>query len=105
MAYGQDGQVQLHELDDGQPRPDLQVPGGQRLYGLAFAPDGKRLLTPCGDGTTILWDVSAAQVRAVARLEGHEGKVWFALFFPDGQSVATGGDDRTIRLWEVGRAE
>jgi eukaryotic-like serine/threonine-protein kinase len=105
VAYGQDGRVRLYELDGGRPRPDFQVAGGKRVFGVSFAPDGKRLLTPAADGATTLWDVSTPQARALARLEGHEGPVRFALFFPDGQTVATGGEDGTVRLWNVAGPE
>jgi WD40 repeat protein len=105
VAYGQDGRVRVYELDGGRARPDFRVPGGKRVFGVDFAPDGKRLLTPAADGAVTLWDVSTPQARALARLEGHEGPARFALFFPDGQTVATGGEDGTVRLWNVGGPE
>jgi WD40 repeat protein/serine/threonine protein kinase len=105
VVSGQDGWVRLYELEGGRPRPDFQVPGGQRLFGLHFAADGKRLLTPAADGTTILWDVSAREARPAARLERHDGPVRFALFLPDGQTAVTGGEDRTLRLWDLGNPE
>jgi serine/threonine protein kinase len=105
VAYGQDGWVRLHEVGGGEPGPDFQVPGGKRIFGLAFAGDGKRLLTACGAGATILWDVSGPRPRAEARLGGHEGAVRWALPFPDGRTAVTGGEDGTVRLWGLGRAE
>jgi WD40 repeat protein len=105
VAYGQDGRVRLVEPDSGKTRADVQVPDGQPIFDLAFARDGKRLLTPRGDGITTLWDVSEAPARPLAQLEGPLGRVRFAVFLPDGQTAVTGGEDRTIRLWNVGTAE
>jgi WD40 repeat protein len=105
VAYGQDGWVRLFERNGGRPRPDFQAPGGERVLGLHFAPDGRRLLTPAADGTTTLWDVSTSPARAVARLAGQEGPARFALFLPDGRTAVAGGEDRAIRLWDVGGTE
>jgi hypothetical protein len=105
VAYGQDGGVRVFAREGGRARPDFHAPGSACVLGLGFTPDGRRLLTPAADGTTTLWDVSTPQARAVARLEGHEGPVRFALFLPDGRTAVTGGEDRIIRLWDVGGTE
>src|SRR5262249_42930496 len=105
VACGQDGLVRIHEPAGGKLQSEFQVPGGKRVFAVEFAPDGKRLLTACGDGATVLWDVSTPQARAEARMEGHEGAVWWARFLPDGRTALTGGEDRTIRRWRLDRAE
>ena len=105
VGYGDEGDVHIHELESGKLRSHLQAPAGNYVGRLEFARDGKLLLAPCIDGTTLLWDVSAAEARAPAVLKGHEGPVRFAVFFPDGKTVATGGEDLAIRLWRVAGAE
>ena len=66
---------------------------------VAFAPDGKRVLTGSYDNTARLWD--AATGAAVATLEGHSGYVLAVAFSPDGKRVLTGSDDNTARLWDA----
>jgi hypothetical protein len=105
IAYGQDGRVCIHEPDTGKLRTDFQVPGGHPVFGLHFAADGNHLLTACGDGAAVVWDVSGSEPRPDARLVGHEGQVHWALFSPDRHSALTGGEDRTIRWWNLGKAE
>jgi WD40 repeat protein/serine/threonine protein kinase len=67
-----------------------------------FSPDDKYLITPCADGTIVLWNLESRSI--VDRLIGHRGMVTFAKFSPDGEILATGGSDRTVRLWDLHRA-
>jgi WD40 repeat protein len=105
VNYGDKGEVRIVGVDDGRERSHLRVPEGGHEFALSFAPDNRRLLTPCGDGTSIIWDVSQEPAKVLATLRRHEGKVCFGIIFPDGRTVVTGGDDGTIRLWNVGRPE
>jgi RNA polymerase sigma factor (sigma-70 family) len=70
--------------------------GGQAT-GVAFSPDGRRLLSGGDDGTVRLWDVNTGQ--EVLRLSGHTAKVSAVRFSPDGRRVASGSADATARLW------
>ncbi len=59
------------------------------VYGVAFSPDGSRILTGGADGTARVWD--AATCQPVLTLRGHQGYVLSVAFSPDGQRIVTGG--------------
>jgi WD40 repeat protein len=66
---------------------------------LAFAPDGRTLVTGSNDRTIKLWDVPTGQARA--SLSGHTGSVYCVAISPDGRLLASGGFDRSVRLWSL----
>ncbi|MFJ3776823.1 hypothetical protein ACIPX0_34510 [Streptomyces sp. NPDC090075] len=77
------------------------------VYAVAFAPDGRRLVTGDSGTKARVWDVSKPrQPRELANLTGNELAVPAVAFSPDGHTVAAGGNDHTLRLWEtdIGRA-
>ena len=56
---------------------------------MAFAPDGRTILTNRYDGETAwLWE--AATGREIRRLEGHAFWVSSVAFAPDGRTILTG---------------
>ena len=67
------------------------MPHGNRVYGLAFSPDGTRLAIGCGDNTIRLWDVATRQ--EVCELRGHESYVHAVAFSPDGTRLASASGD------------
>lgn len=69
------------------------------VIGVAFAPDGKRLVTASKDGTAIVWDT--ATWNAITTLKGHSDAVRSAMFSPDGSRIVTASDDRTANVWNV----
>jgi WD40 repeat protein len=76
--------------------------GAQWFGGLAFSPDGERLLSAGADGAGRVWDLASGE--EVLTLEGHSGSVEAAAFGPDG-TIATGGSDGTLRLWDAATGE
>ena len=57
---------------------------------MAFAPDGRTILTGSTDKTARLWD--AATGREIRRLQGHGDVVTSVAFAPDGRTILTGSD-------------
>lgn len=66
---------------------------------VAFAPDGKALVSVDREGMARLWDVAAG--RELAAWQAHEGPAYTVAVSPDGKSIATGGNDGAVRLWDV----
>src|SRR5262249_18040270 len=63
------------------------------VEGLAFSPDGERLISGSGSGdlSAIIWDVE--HHRLLHRLQGHTGDISAVAFTPDGERVVTGSND------------
>jgi len=70
-----------------------------RVYSVAFSPDGTKVLTGSKDNTARLWDVvSGTKIRTFS---GHGGDVMSVAYSPDGTKVLTGSQDYTARLWDA----
>jgi DNA-binding beta-propeller fold protein YncE len=69
-----------------------------RVWGVAFSPDGNRLLTAGHDHSARVWD--AATGRELARFV-HDAPVAGVAFSSDGARAATACDDRTACVWDV----
>lgn len=67
------------------------------ITGIAFMPDGERLLSASDDGTARIWSTSTGAEQAI--LTGHDGAVLNVATARSGQRVATAGEDATIRIW------
>ncbi|MFD5336439.1 nSTAND1 domain-containing NTPase [Streptomyces hawaiiensis] len=108
-ASTDDGLVRLWDVR----RPDrprrLPRPLGHEdeVLAVAFAPDGRTVVSGCADGTLRLWDVSTPERPAALSepVRAHGGGVHTVAFAPDGRTIATGGADDTVRLWDVRRPD
>ncbi len=73
----------------------------ERIYGAAFDPAGRRLITTAADGTAKLWRPNQWALLTTIRNFGELGP-YCAAFSPDGLTVVVGGLDRTIRFLRGG---
>jgi WD40 repeat protein len=69
------------------------------VLGVAFSPDGGRLVSISHDGTVRLWEAATGREIAVGR--EHGGSVLVVVVSQDGSRLASGGDDGTVRLWDA----
>jgi len=69
------------------------------VFGLAFSPDGRRLISASADKTAIIWNLTARV--AEHTLAGHREFIFAVGFTPDSARVVTGSDDHDLRLWSV----
>ena len=64
-----------------------------------FSPDGRQILTTCGENTARLWSAETGAV--LTELSGHYGPIEWGDFHPDGGRAATLSQDHTVRIWDV----
>src|SRR5262249_25288226 len=98
------GIVMLYETATGKEVGQLGTEPA-RLYGLAFAPDGRTLAVACGDRPVrLFWLADSGEGSCFA---GHAGGARAVAFSPDGRRLASGGSDSTVLLWDLagGRRE
>jgi WD40 repeat protein len=74
------------------------------VTGVAFSPDGRRVLTGSLDQTARVWD--AATGKELTRFRGHRGQwgrrgVVGVAWLPDGDRALSGSEDGTVRLWDT----
>lgn len=73
------------------------------IRGVAFSPDGSRVVTASTDRTARLWDGRTGQ--AAGELSGHSGRVLDGRFSPDGAHVVTISEDATLRIWGAAKGD
>ena len=69
-----------------------------KVYSVAFSPDGKTVVTGCADRIARLWDIATGE--RVGRSLVHQMAVYNVAFSPDGRSILTVCADGMARLWD-----
>ncbi len=88
----------IHIWDFATSRTVHVVGPGSGYNNVAFAPDGRRLLSGGGDENVYIWDVDSGE--ELLRWRGHRHDIQCVAFSPDGKRVLTGTLDRGARIWD-----
>jgi WD40 repeat protein len=87
-------EIKLWDIESGRELPPISGGGG----GVAYSPDGTRLVSGNADGTVSVWDVESEAI--VLILRGHADDVTDVAYSRDGRRLVTCSADKTIRLWD-----
>jgi WD40 repeat protein len=89
--------VRIYDVTSG--REALRLTGyANRVMGLVYSPDGKRLATGGGDETLKVWDVTTGQ--EILTLAGHGNPVTGVAFSPDGRLLASSSRSE-VKIWDA----
>ncbi|KAG8813182.1 hypothetical protein FRC19_002623, partial [Serendipita sp. 401] len=81
-------------------RPSILTGHTGEVLGIAYSPDGRRIISCSSDNTIRIWDAETGA--AVGEpLEGHTSSVLGVAYSPDGLRITSGSDDGTIRIWNA----
>ena len=78
---------------------DVRFAIDQRVVGLAFTPDGKRIVAATLDHEVSVWDVRSGE--RLGTMKGHQDVAWTVAISPDGRRLASASRDSTVRLWDL----
>jgi WD40 repeat protein len=70
-----------------------------RVWSVAFSPDGKHIVSGSWDRTVKVWDAQTGQ--QALSLEGHTNAVLSVCFSPDGKRLVSGSGDWTLKVWDA----
>lgn len=72
---------------------------GSVIQGIAWSPDGNRLVSGAWDGQVIIWEVDQRQ--AVFEMQGHLSEITSVAYSRDGTWVASGDSSGQIFAWDA----
>jgi WD40 repeat protein/serine/threonine protein kinase len=95
-------QLQLASwMETNGPQPVLTLQrAGAAVWGVAFSPDGRRLITVSGDDQMTLWEAETGHpIRTVGGQFTCQGLS--VAFSPDGRWIASAAQDCTVKVWDA----
>jgi WD40 repeat protein len=69
------------------------------VFGVAFSPDGKHLLTCSRDKTAKVWDLTTKE--SVLTFPDHQNNVYGVAMRADGKAGISAGEDNQLRFWNA----
>ena len=99
-------------IDALETEPNPDDPTMNRVYGVAFSPDGQTLASAHGDRSVRMWDVETRElertlggslIHSSIERRGHRYAAHSVAFSPDGNILASGGKGGRVLLWDANR--
>ena len=84
----------------GQRLTELHHLSQEKLWDVAFRPDGREVVTADGRGAAQVWQVPSGKLEY--QLNGHTDTLQSTAFSSDGRLLVTASDDATARVWDIG---
>jgi len=95
-----DGTLRIWKVGTGECALTVQMRENSPLHAVDFSPDGKSVLTACGDGgTTHIWNVASGSCDL--ELDEQDELILSAHFAPDGRTIVMGCSDDTVQVWDL----
>ena len=89
-------------IETNGPQPVRTLQGDAACWGVAFSPDGRRLLTVCADGQLTLWEAETGQLlRTVGGQFSGQGQDSSSAFSPDGRWIVSAAEDCSVKVWDA----
>jgi tricorn protease-like protein len=88
----------LLDLATGQPMRTF-IGHSDRVYALAYSPDGRFLASGGEDGIIKIWDPASG--RELRTLRGHSGTIITLAYSPDGRLLTSASWDKTVKVWDA----
>jgi WD40 repeat protein len=98
----QDRLINIWDLTPGYTNPKLEQTienHADWVFGAAFSPDGKFLLTCSRDKTAKVWDVTAKE--SILTFPDHQNPVYGVAVKADGKVGISAGEDNQVRFWNA----
>jgi WD40 repeat protein len=98
---GMAGELKVWDADTG---VELLSPKGHThaVKGVAYSPDGKRIVSASWDHTVKMWDARTGT--ETLTLKGHTNRVSAVAFSPNGKRILTGSWDKTLMVWDADKS-
>ncbi|KAG8853475.1 hypothetical protein FRB91_004806 [Serendipita sp. 411] len=95
-----DNTIQVWNADTGTPAGESLKTHTERIFAVAYSPNGLHVVSSSEDNTIRIWD---AQTGAPVGepLKGHTDDVNSIACSPDGRYIVSGSRDNTIRIWDA----